>query len=375
MSDDNSIGEPKTWLEWVLTRENAEDINRSSKQELFDALDASKTKEDIQQALIRNTEMVVMFKQNFGTNKLNLFHHLSVIGGNFYNKQEQFGMIQGVDENITCVVTPDMPQMLEISTNNASVPNMEEILKIKDVNEFRNTMRATRENFSARNFIVLPPFMIHDINEAILKYDGDSTQVLLAATRVIQEFDEYMAENSSTSFEKAADTCSNIIFWLYLAAKGKINSIPTVGCSSKNVRKHFDMIEAQIDGHKSRIIQENTSVENLTTSIQRPLEIIATSSSSTQDFLSKLTQIQATAQDKSTHSFGKLSEKIQKMLLIASSRGNVIPQELNDEAMSFFKLSNFSKAQQYLESYLESKGIECSIPTALANLWLQGCFL
>ena len=55
--------------------------------------------------------MVFMFKQNFGTNKLNLFYHLSITGENFHNKQEHFGMIQGLEENVTCVVTPDMPQL------------------------------------------------------------------------------------------------------------------------------------------------------------------------------------------------------------------------------------------------------------------------
>ena len=62
-------------------------------------------------------------------------------------------------------------------------------------------------------------------------------------------------------------------------------------------------------------------------------------------------------------------------MLIASSRGTMIPKVINDEALAFFKLANFSKAQQYLENYLEARSIECSIPTAVANLWLQGCFL
>ena len=83
--------------------------------------------------------------------------------------------------------------------------------------------------------------------------------------------------------------------------------------------------------------------------------MIAASSSSTQDFLSKLTQIQASAQDKTTNSFNKLSNKVQNMMLIASSRGLVIPTSINDEAQAFFKYTNFLKAQQFLESYLEAK--------------------
>ena len=63
------------------------------------------------------------------------------------------------------------------------------------------------------------------------------------------------------------------------------------------------------------------------------------------------------------------------MVLIALSKGGVITQELNEDTASFFKMQNFSKAQQYLESYLEAKNIDCSVPTAVANLWHQGCLL
>ena len=63
------------------------------------------------------------------------------------------------------------------------------------------------------------------------------------------------------------------------------------------------------------------------------------------------------------------------MMLVASSRGTVVPSELEEEAQKNFKLSSVSKAQQFLESYLETKSIECTIQTAVANLLLQGCFL
>ena len=109
--------------------------------------------------------------------------------------------------------------------------------------------------------------------------------------------------------------------------------------------------------------------------IQKPLKIIVVSSSSTQDFLSKLTQIHSSSQDKSTNSFVKLSEKVQRMILLASSKGIIIPQELNEEAALFFEIQNFSKMQQFLESYLEARNVECVVPTAVANLWHQGCLL
>ena len=353
-------------------------INRSSKKAIFEAFDASKSEEGMRLALLRHQETTFLYKQNFGINKLNIFHHLAVIGGNFYNKQEHYGATQGADDKVTCIATPDIQQLLGLSTNETSVPLINDLMEVKLEDEYQNLKTTSRSKYSARNFIAIPPFMLFKINEAILQYDGDSTQVLIAVISVIKEFDQITTStNEAIFFEKAIDLCKDIVFWLYLASKGKVKSTPTVGCSNLLVRKHFESIEKQLGSNMELSIQaqQHTHMNNFTSSIQQPLEIIASSSSSTQDFLSKLTQIQTASQEKSTHSFGKLSEKIQKMLLIAPLKGNIIPSQLNEKAMSFFSLSNFSKAQQYLESLLESKGIECSIPIAVTDLLLQGYLL
>ena len=187
-----------------------------------------------------------------------------------------------------------------------------------------------------------------------------------------------MESNGYDNIEKATYTCKDIIWWLYLLSKGKGKSIPTIRCSNRNARKKFELIEESLGQRLEMSIQvynHKSQLTNHLVSLQRPLEIIASSSGSTQDFLSKLTQIQTASQEKSTYLFGKLLNKTQKMLLIASSRGNVIPTELKDKAMAFFVLSNCSQAQQYLESILELDRIKCSIPTIVANLWLQGYLL
>ena len=88
-----------------------------------------------------------------------------------------------------------------------------------------------------------------------------------------------------------------------------------------------------------------------------------------------MTQIQSSNQDKSTNLFGKLSDRLQHMILVASSKGSVIPTEPSKESQAFFTLSSASKAQQFLENFLESNNIECTIQTAVANLWLNRCFL
>lgn len=215
--------------------------------------------------------------------------------------------------------------------------------------------------------------MLHALNQAELEYDGDSKEVLVAAIKVIEEFDTHVDGWGDNLIDKAKDSYIKILHWQFLASKGKINSIPTVACSVWEVRKYFNIIQNSLGIEK--VVNKTAGYQDiLSKSIQKPFEIIAVSSSSTQEFLSKLTQIQSSNQEKTSNSFGKLSDRVQNVINVASSRGNVVPTTLNDEASLFFKSTNFSKAQQYLEHYLKAKGIECDIPTAVANLWLQWFF-
>ena len=107
MEENNTLDEPITWLEWFLLRDSAQIVSRMAKGAMFDTFNAERNVTQIQQNLIKNNGTVFLFKQKFGKNKINCFHHLSVIGGNIYNPQAHFGMIQGINEDVTSVVTPD----------------------------------------------------------------------------------------------------------------------------------------------------------------------------------------------------------------------------------------------------------------------------
>ena len=370
----NVANKPNSWLEWFQSRESAPKIDDSMKKVLFETFDASKSEENIKTSLLNHKETVYMLKQNFGKNKLNIFHHLEAVGGNIYQTDEHFGAIQGVEKDVTCVVTIDMPQLLDKS-NETGVPSVDDYLKTTNENDYRNLKASTNDKFASRNFIPIPPFLLQVVSDTLVRTDGDSKEVLLAVIKCINDFDNEVT-NNGTGKELAKDSCGDILHWIFLASKNKVKSTPTVGCSVKEVRARFNDIQ-NIIGNETQVqvIQPASTNQDLSTSIKRPLEMIAASSSSTQDFLCKLTQIQTSNQEKSSSSFSKLSERTQNMMLVASSRGTVVPTELQDEAMKFFKLSSVSKAQQYLESYLENQSIECTIQTAVANLLLQGCFL
>ena len=170
-----------------------------------------------------------------GKNKINFFHHLSVTGGSFYNPQENFGMIQGIGERVTSVVTPDMNQLLEISAVPTNVPRIEDYLKVESIEDIRRLKSSKEVCYTARNVVPVPLFMLFKMNETILDYDGESDQALLLAINIFKEFDTELELAEDKTIKKAKDSCQHILHWLFLATRGKINSTPTIGCSVKEV--------------------------------------------------------------------------------------------------------------------------------------------
>ena len=114
MDNDKSMEEPISWLEWYLSRESAQKINTETKQTLFQTFDTKKSANQIKSDISKHNETVFIFKQNFGKNKINFFHNVTLLGGNFYNPQEHYGAIQGIDEGVTSVITPDISQLVEV---------------------------------------------------------------------------------------------------------------------------------------------------------------------------------------------------------------------------------------------------------------------
>ncbi len=136
-SNDSSIDEPLSWLEWFLMRDSTPKINNEEKHMLFRSFKAAKSESEIRSHLLKYDEMVFIFKQNSGKNKDNFFHHLSLIGGNFYNLQEHFGAIKGLDEEVTSIVTPKVSELLDVSTIASPVPSIKDYIKIKSMNDLK----------------------------------------------------------------------------------------------------------------------------------------------------------------------------------------------------------------------------------------------
>lgn len=68
-------------------------------------------------------------------------------------------------------------------------------------------------------------------------------------------------------------------------------------------------------------------------SLKRPFKVLATSSSSTSNFMEKLTQLQSQSNEKSSKSFKKIPIKYQNMILVAARISEVtLPEHDADGA-------------------------------------------
>jgi hypothetical protein len=103
--------------------------------------------------------------------------------------------------------------------------------------------------------------------------------------------------------------------------------------------------------------------------------VLATSASTTADFVEKLTQLQKQSNDKATKSFKKMPTKYQNMILVATSTGEATNVEYDQAATEFFKTTNVLHAQVLLNSEMEAAKLDCTISPAMATTLSHGGFL
>ena len=154
-----------------------------------------------------------------------------------------------------------------------------------------------------------------------------------------------------------------------------IKSTPVIGCSNSVVAQYFktltDTVLSPLSG--------STPVTDLTSAVgdtlKRPFEVLATTASTTAEFVEKLTQLQKQSNEKSTKSFKKIPTKYQNMILVATSTGDATNVNYEQEASEFFKTTNVLHAQVLLNSELEAAKLDCTISPAMATVLSHGGFL
>ena len=158
-----------TWLEWFTTRDSAQSIDKKCQEQLFSTFNVSISKSDCIETLLQHQETVFLQKTNFGSNRVNLFHHLVAIGDTIYDSAEkEFRMIQGLGKATSIATTLDINVLCNIQSDNAvAVPSMTTLLGLTDIDQIDNIATSATVTYRVRNFIPVPPFLLKTILKII----------------------------------------------------------------------------------------------------------------------------------------------------------------------------------------------------------------
>ena len=366
-----------TWLQWFRNRPSAAIIDKSQQEKLFKTFDGGVTDEAIMDTVVAHEETAFIHKVNFGSTRIAIFHHLVTSGGTLYDSGEkEYGFLQGIGKGSTFPMTPEVEVLKKVEKNTETpVPAIANVLAAKTVEEVDNLVDSATVKFKPRNFVPVPPFLLETIHDVVESKHGNTKLALLQVVTKIKEFDSDHASDDMYK-DKAKTKCRDFVYWLYLASQNNdaIASVNTIACSNTKLQHQLNALEAAItppttEDHTGSIL---TSVE---ASLKRPFEVLAATSSSTADFMEKLTQLQSTAGEKATKTFKKIPAKYQQMILVAASCSEITEVDYDAPAVEFFKCSTPLHAQVMLNSLFEAEGIECSVSPALATTLLYGSFL
>ena len=367
------------WIKWFDSRPSSEFINKQSMEDLFKAFNASVSDDDVKQKLQDHQETLFLFKEAFGI-RINMFHHVKILGGTVYDSNVQIGFIQGVHKDMATTMTPDIDVLCSMTATAAiPVPTVTDILKASNLAEIDALTNGTTTTYKPRNFIPIIPFLCQDISEMILESQGDCKATLLKVIQSIKAFDTSHS-GDATYQHKAKGKCKDILYWLYLNSQNiiHIKAVPTTVSSTSRIRDEFKSIEKScIESETAAVVPSSMAsfANHLGAQLKRPLEMVGTSMSSNQDVLRQLSQLQSQSNEKSSKSFTKLPPKYQNMIRVASSRGEVTAMEINETAKEFFKSTTLLNANIFLNSILEGENIDCSISMAMTTALMCGSFL
>jgi hypothetical protein len=365
----------KSWLEWFKSRESGVLIDKSNQERLFSTFNSSVSKIDCIEAVSQHDETVFLTKANFEQCTVSIFHHLISVGGTIYDTNDKlYGFIQGLGKSTTSSMTPNVDTLFNVAGEAVPMPTPTQLLSVSTVEEINALTNSATVTYKPRNLIPIPPFLIETFQKSISNSNGNSKTLLIDCVKAIKEFDTTHT-NDEDYVDKARSKCKDIMLWLYLVAidSPAIEAVQTIICQNEKVAETLAAVTTSCLANTQAI--SSSISDQVEKSLKRPFEVLATSASSTSDFMEKLTNLQSQSSEKSAKSFKKIPAKYQNMILIASSISEVTVVDYDADASEFFKCSTNLNAQVMINSMFEAEGVECSISAAVTTTLLYGSFL
>ena len=115
--------------------------DKSHQERLFKNFDHSISTDKCKNEMENHQETVFLYLQSFGNHRENTFHHLKSIGGNICGDREIMGFHQGVKENATCIMTPDLNVLKALPNATAKpIPTTAHLLAVSSIEEVNSLM-------------------------------------------------------------------------------------------------------------------------------------------------------------------------------------------------------------------------------------------
>ena len=157
------------------------------------------------------------------------------------------------------------------------------------VEDIENIQDIGSQTICARNFIHVPPFLIHTISVSIVVNKGTTGKISLDVIKDIKEFDE-LHEDYSSFTEKAATKCKHLLHWFYVAEKWYYeNSIVQIQFASCMNDTLINQVKDFKDAH---LVQLQNPQDQVAQALVAPLEKLSASSRTTQEAVFKMTFLQ-----------------------------------------------------------------------------------
>lgn len=367
----SQLAKKNSWKNWCTSRQSSTNINKKFQDQLFQNFDASVAKETVIQRVKNNDELVYLFRQS--EDSIGMFHHLQTSGGTIMASKESAGFIVGVEEGLSCFLKPNIGQLCEKSgSTTMKVPTPTSMLQVSSRSEVAALAVGSTSTFAPRNFIPVVPFMIDDISKALLEDDEDMEGLFVKIVQSIKTFDT-LHSSDQEYVDKAKSKAVRVLSWLWLVIQNTVQVVPNRALMDKDMIEKLQAIEDKCLGVNQT--QSGPLISpGLRQELRKSFTVMAASSAGTKDALQKLAHFQDKANERESKSFKKLPEATQHMLLVASSRGDIVPPSLSPEAEKFFHSSSVTKAREELNSRLNKAQLDCTIPTSMANSLLNGVF-
>jgi hypothetical protein len=168
-----------TWDDWFHARESNSAINKARQEELFTVFNATLSATECKNQVKEHDTIIFIAKLSLRSG-VNIFHHLLETGSLIFNEPKAHAFIEGISQPISSLMTPDTEVLFEKPAGVAvPVPTPTSILAITSVEDVDGLADGATTTYKPRNFIPIPPFLMHSINSNIATSRGDAKTILV----------------------------------------------------------------------------------------------------------------------------------------------------------------------------------------------------